>query len=80
MTTAKFKPFVFPVSGFALSNIANIFVFMIYYDFCLQPAWFCYVIVNIRNLESHMHNADGFAPRETANGAKNLILQTLQFQ
>jgi hypothetical protein len=23
MTTAKFKPFVFPVSDFALSNIAN---------------------------------------------------------
>jgi hypothetical protein len=26
MTAAKFKLIVFPVSGFALSNIANIFV------------------------------------------------------
>jgi hypothetical protein len=30
MTAAKFKPFIFPVSGFALSNIARIFVFMIF--------------------------------------------------
>jgi hypothetical protein len=37
-TAAKFKPLVFPVSGFALSNIANIFVFMILYDFCLLTA------------------------------------------
>jgi hypothetical protein len=29
MTAAKFKPLVFPVSGFALSDIANIFFFMI---------------------------------------------------
>jgi hypothetical protein len=29
MAAAMFKPVVFPVSGFALSNIANIFVFMI---------------------------------------------------
>jgi hypothetical protein len=28
---------------------------MILYDFCLLHAWFCYVIVNVRNLESHMH-------------------------
>jgi hypothetical protein len=27
-----------------------------------------------------MHIADGCARRKTANGAKNLILQTLQFQ
>jgi hypothetical protein len=38
MTAAKFKPFVFPVSGFALSNMADIFVFMVLYDFCLLLA------------------------------------------
>jgi hypothetical protein len=80
MTAAKFKPLVFPVLGFALSNIANIFVLMILYDFCLLPALFSYVIVNVRNLESRMHIADWCVPRETVNGAKNLILQALQFQ
>jgi hypothetical protein len=29
LTAAKFKPLVFPVSGFALSNVANIFIIMI---------------------------------------------------
>jgi hypothetical protein len=35
---------------------------MIYDDFCLLPAWFCYVIIHVRNLESHMHIADRCAP------------------
>jgi hypothetical protein len=77
MTAAKFKLFVFPVSGFALSNRANIFVFMILYDFCMMPAWFCYIIVNLRNLESHMQIADRYAPRKTANGANNLVHSSL---
>jgi hypothetical protein len=38
MTAAKFKPFKFPVSGFALSNVANILIFMVFDDFCLLPA------------------------------------------
>jgi hypothetical protein len=42
MTAAKFKPLIFYVSGFALSNVANGFIFMILDDFCLLPAWFCY--------------------------------------
>jgi hypothetical protein len=33
LTAAKFKPLVFPVSRFALSNVANICIFMILYDF-----------------------------------------------
>jgi hypothetical protein len=36
MTAAKFKPLVFPVFGFALSNTANIFIFMILDDYFLQ--------------------------------------------
>jgi hypothetical protein len=48
MTAAKFKPLIFSVLGFALSSVANIFIFMILDDFCLLPAWFCYVIVNVR--------------------------------
>jgi hypothetical protein len=38
LTAAKFKPLIFPVSGFALSNVANICIFMISYDFCLFRA------------------------------------------
>jgi hypothetical protein len=38
MTAAKFKPLIFSVSGFALSNVANICIFMILDDFCLLPA------------------------------------------
>jgi uncharacterized membrane protein len=33
MTAAKFKPLIFSVSGFALSNVANICIFMILDDF-----------------------------------------------
>jgi hypothetical protein len=35
MTAAKFKPLIFSVSGFALSNVAYIFIFMILDDFCV---------------------------------------------
>jgi hypothetical protein len=38
LTAAKFKPLIFPVSGFTLFNVANICIFMISYDFCLLPA------------------------------------------
>jgi hypothetical protein len=80
MTAAKFKPLIFSVLGFALSNISNIFIFMILDDFCLLPALFCYVIINVWNLESHMQIADQCAPREFANCAENLILSALQLQ
>jgi hypothetical protein len=80
MTAAKFKPLTFSVWGFALSNGTNIVIFMILDDFCLLPACFCYEIINVRNLESHMHIADRCAPRKRANGAEKFILQALQFQ
>jgi hypothetical protein len=34
MTAAKFEPLIFSVWGLALSNVANIFIFMILDDFC----------------------------------------------
>jgi hypothetical protein len=58
MTAAKFKPLIFSVWGLALSNVTNIFIFMILDDFCLLPACFRYEIINVRNLESHMQQAD----------------------
>jgi hypothetical protein len=50
---------------------------MIVNYFCL--AELCYVIVNVRNMDSHMRIADQCAPRQIANGAENLVLQALQF-
>jgi hypothetical protein len=38
MIAAKFKPLIFSVSGFALSNVANILISMILDDFCLLSA------------------------------------------
>jgi hypothetical protein len=37
MTAAKFKPFIFSVLDFAMSNVANIFTFMILDVFRLLP-------------------------------------------
>jgi hypothetical protein len=34
LTTAKFKPLIFSVFGFALSYTANMFILVILYDFC----------------------------------------------
>jgi hypothetical protein len=38
LTTAKFKPLIFSVFGFALSYAVNVFIRMSSYDFCLLPA------------------------------------------
>jgi hypothetical protein len=35
LTTDKFKPRIFSMSGFALSYTANMFILMMLYDFCL---------------------------------------------
>jgi hypothetical protein len=44
LTTAKFKPLIFSMSGFILSYTANIFILMILYDFWSSPGQFCYII------------------------------------
>jgi hypothetical protein len=41
--------------GFALPCATYMFILMILYDFCLLHAQFCYKIVCICNVESHMH-------------------------
>jgi hypothetical protein len=67
------------MSDFALSYIANIFILMILYDFCLLPSQFCYTIVYIRKVENRVQIADRCAPWKISNCAKNLVLQALQF-
>jgi hypothetical protein len=78
LTAAKFKPLIFSVSGFAFSDVANIFSYMILYDLCLLAARFRYVIINTRYVESLMQFADRCTPWKVTNGAENLVLQALQ--
>jgi hypothetical protein len=74
MTASKFKHLsVFSVSGFALSNITNNCIFMILDDFCLLPAWFCYVIINVRYMENLMHIVNRCALRKIANGRQGRV-------
>jgi hypothetical protein len=80
LTDAKINPFIFSVSGFPFSDVANICIFMILYDLCLLPAHFRYVIINIRHLESHVQLADRCALYKCTKGAENLASQALQFR
>jgi hypothetical protein len=52
LTAAKCKRLMFSVPGFALFYAANKVIFMIFYDFYLLPAQFCYIIVYTRKVES----------------------------
>jgi hypothetical protein len=74
LTTAKFMPFMFSVSGFALSYTTNIFFLMNLYDFCLLPAQFCYIIVYIRKVGNRVQIANRYAPWKISNGEENLVL------
>jgi hypothetical protein len=58
MTAAKFNLLIFSVLGFALSNVTNIFIFLILDGFCLLTAWFCYAIISVRHLGSLVHIAN----------------------
>jgi hypothetical protein len=78
LTTAKFKPYIFSVSGFTFSYTTNIFILMILYDFCLSPTQFYCIIVYIRKVESCVQIADRCAPWKIPSGAQNIILHALQ--
>jgi hypothetical protein len=51
LTAAKFRPLIFPASRLALSNVANISIFMILYGFCLLPTqfWLCPLLITSRH-------------------------------
>jgi hypothetical protein len=55
------------------------FLLMILYDFCLLPAQFCYIIIYMRNVESHVQVTDRCPPWKISNGAVNRVLEALQF-
>jgi hypothetical protein len=71
-------PFIFSMSGFALSYVANIhshdFVWLL-----LLPVQFCYIIVYIWKVESHVQTAGWYAPWKISSGAENLVLKVPQF-
>jgi len=54
LTATEFHPFKFSVLGFALAYGWNIYIIMTEYDFCLLPAYFCYVIAYVRKFEGRM--------------------------
>jgi hypothetical protein len=78
LTTSKFKPLTFSMSGFTLSYTANMFIFMIPCDFCLFPAQFCYTIIYICKVKSCVHIADWCAPWKISSGAQNIGFKALQ--
>jgi hypothetical protein len=73
LPAAKFKPLIFSMSRFALSNAANMFNLMTLYDFCLLPAQFCYIIVHIRKVESRVQIVNLCATWKISNGVENLV-------
>jgi hypothetical protein len=79
LTTAKFKPFIFAMSGFDLCYTANMFVLMILYDFCLLSAQFCYIIIYILKVENRLQIADQCALWKISNGAENLVFSASKF-
>jgi hypothetical protein len=74
LTTAKFKPLIFSMSGFALFYTENMFIFMILYDFCLLPAQFSYIIIYIWKAESHVQIADRCASWYISSYVENVVL------
>jgi hypothetical protein len=58
LTAARFKPLIFSLSGFTLSYTANMFILMIWYDFCILPAQFCYTIIYIQKTEGLVQIVD----------------------
>jgi hypothetical protein len=75
----KIKPLIISVSGLTLPYVANVVILMDLYDLCLLSAQFCYIILYIQKVESSVQIANQCAPLTISNGAKNLVLQVLQF-
>jgi hypothetical protein len=79
LNATEFKPHIFSMPGFTLSFIANMFILVILYAFCLLPAHFCYAVVYIWKVDSCMQITDWCAPWKISSGMENLVLQAVQF-
>jgi hypothetical protein len=47
----RIESFVFPTLGFDFAYVSDIYVIVSLYDFCLLPTYFCYIIIDVLNLE-----------------------------
>jgi hypothetical protein len=67
----QFRSLIVSMSRFALSYAANMYIFIILYDFCLLPAQFYYTNINIyiRKVESRVRIADRCASWKISNGS-----------
>jgi hypothetical protein len=54
LIATKFKNFIFLMLGFDFVYVSDIRIVVSLYDFCLLSIYFCYIIVNLRNLEYPM--------------------------
>jgi hypothetical protein len=77
LTAAKFMTLIFSV-WFHLVLCCNIFILMIFYDFCLLSAHFCYIIIYIWKVKSRVQIVAQCAPWKIFSDV-NLVLQVLQF-
>jgi hypothetical protein len=60
--------------------VSDIYIIVILYDFCLLPAYFVCIIVDVWNLERPESTFGLFAPWLVTSGAGDSVLQALQFQ
>jgi hypothetical protein len=76
LTAAEFKHLIFSVTGFALSNGANIFVFMLFSDFCMLPASFYCVIIydSHEQLVSKSSYTHSWGPTKDYPRARNALV------
>jgi hypothetical protein len=80
LTAAKFKPLIFSMPGFTLSYAGNILILMIFHDFWLLPAQFAIKTYTHGRLKTGLQIADRCSLWKVSNGAKNPVLQKLQFK
>jgi hypothetical protein len=80
LTAAKFKPLIHLMTGFSLSNTMYIWICLVYDSFCLCPVTCSYIVIHLRNFDSHMQFADWCALVKISNSAEYSVLQALQFQ
>jgi hypothetical protein len=62
------------MAGFTFSYATNMLILVILYDLCLLPAQFCYIIVYIQKVETHVQIVDQCAPCNISSGAENRVL------
>jgi hypothetical protein len=72
LTTAKFKPVVFSVSGFALSYATNMFLWFCMTSACCLYSFVIRIIVYIRKVKGRVQIADRHAPWKISSDAETV--------